>query len=447
MIAVCPCPVPDHDLCMAWLACDPVVQRYRTFFAYLDWALVPERDAARPWPGPLPHPTSAYIKVLLIKLCEHKEYITHVRVFLVEHPLLVLEVGFHPVPDATQPYGFDVERTVPCDRWLRHWQQHLDNGLLRALLQRTVQHLRAEIPGLGETVAYDVKHIYAWVQQNNAKAYVPDRYNPVRQPPGDPDCRLGVKTSSNQAAADGTTAVRKEYVWGYGSGVAAATDPRYGDVVLAEHTQPFNEVDSTYYHPLYGRTVAALGCAPTNVTADAAFDAWHIYQTCAAHGGIAAIPLNLRGHPPPQRRPDGTPLCLKGLAMSPSYVFAHTDGYRAQEFRCPLLHPHPTVQTCDHEQFAKGAGCVKHINIEAGGRMRALLDRASATYKGLYRQRTAAERLNSQAKALGIERPKVRNSASVRNLNTLTYIVINVQALHRAQALNAPALTPTPMLC
>ena len=426
---------------------DPVVQRYRAFFACLDWTVVPERAATRPWPGPLPHPTSAYVKALLIKLCEHKEYSTHLRAFLVEHPLLVLEVGFRPVPDATQPCGFDVERTVPCDRWLRHWQQHLDNALLQAVLRRTVQDLRAEIPGLGETVAFDVKHIYAWVQQNNAKAYVPDRYNPARQPTGDPDCRLGVKTSSNQVAADGTTKVSKEYVWGYGSGVAAATDPRHGDVVLAEYTQPFNEVDSTYYHPLYERTVAVLGGRPTNVTADAAFDAWHIYQTCAHHGGIAAIPLNTRGHPPPQRRPDGTPLCPKGLAMSPSYAFAHTEGYRAQEFRCPLLHPRPTAQTCEHEQFAKGPGCVKHINIEAGGLMRVLLDRDAASYKDLYRQRTAAERINSQAKALGIERPKVRNSASVRNLTTLTYLVINVQALQRTRALDAHAATQRPMLC
>jgi hypothetical protein len=440
-------PLLDQGILTTLLSCDPVVQRYRAFFADLDWSVIAERDPTRPWPGPLPHPTRAYVKALLIKLCEHKEYITHLRAFLVDHPLLVLELGFRPVLDAMQPYGFDVERTVPCARWLRHWQQHLDNALLQALLRPTVQALRAEIPGLGETVAFDVKHIYAWVQANNPKAAVPDRYHPQRQPTGDPDCRLGVKTSSNQVRADGTTTQSKEYLWGYGSGVVAATDPCYGDVVLAEYTQPFNEGDATYYHPLYERTVAALGCVPLNVTADAAFDAWHIYQTCAHHGGIAAIPLNTRGHPPPQRLPDGTPLCPTGLAMSPSYTFAHTDGYRAQEFRCPLLHPRPTAQTCVHEQFIKGPGCVKYINIERGGLMRVLLDRDSTTYKDLYRQRTAAERINAQAKALGIERPKVRNSASVRTLNTLTYIVINVQALQRVHALKACAVSRTPMLC
>ncbi len=424
---------------------DHVVRRYRTFFAHLDWHAIPAREAARPRPGPVPHPPAAYVKALLIKLCAHKEYVTQMRSFLVEHPLLVLEIGFRPVPDAAQPYGFAVERTVPCARWLRHVQQHLDNALLHALLRGTVRALHAEIPGLGETVAFDVTHIDAWVEQNNPKAYVPHRYDPEQQPMGDPDCRLGVKTSSNQERADGTVTQTKEYVWGYGSGVAAATHPDHGDVVLAAYTQPFNEVDGAYYHPLYGRTVAALGGRPPNVTADAAVDAWHIYETCADRGGIAAIPLNTRGHPSPQRLADGTPLCAKGLVMSPAYPFDHTDGYRAREFRCPLLHPRPTAQTCDHEQFVKGPGCVKYINSEAGGLMRVLLDRDSAAYKDLYDQRTCAERINSQAKALGIERPKVRNGHSVRTLNTLIYIVVNVQALARVR--RAKARAPTLVLC
>jgi hypothetical protein len=84
----------------------------------------------------------------------------------------VLSLGFRPVPDPTQPYGFDVEQTVPCDRWLREGQQTLDNALLRALLRESVPALQQEIPGLGQTVAVDVKHSYGWVQENNPKAYL-----------------------------------------------------------------------------------------------------------------------------------------------------------------------------------------------------------------------------------------------------------------------------------
>lgn len=73
------------------------------------------------------------------------------------------------------------------------------------------------------------------------------------------------------------------------------------------------------------------------------------------------------------------------------------------------------------------------LTSEAGGRMRVELDRQSAPYQALYRQRTAAERINSQATALGIERPAVRQQHAVRTLTTLTYLVINARAVQRAR--------------
>jgi hypothetical protein len=420
------------------VGCDPVVARYRAFFALLDWSQIEERDPQRAWPGrQAPHPPSAYIKALLAKLCEQKAYVTDLRRYLVEHPALVLEMGFRPVLAPEQPFGFDVERTVPCARWLRHQQQHLDHRMIQALFTATVPALQREIPGLGTTVAVDVKPIYAWVQENNPKAYVSERYDPERQPRGDPGCRLGVKRATNQARATDPPKLRKEYVWGYGTALASATDPRSGDVVLAEWTQPFNQHDVTYFHPVYRQAVAALGAPPTNITADAAFDAWHVYQPCTQTGGIAAIPLNLRGQAPPDRDDQGRPRCARGFTMVPRAQFTHEDGYRVQRFGCPLLFPAPTGQQCDDAHFSSGKGCSNGINLEPGGMMRATLDRHSEAYKAIYRQRTSAERINSQATALGIERPKVRNPHSVRRLNTLTYIVINARALQRARSRNA----------
>jgi hypothetical protein len=417
-------------------SCDPVARRYRALFATFDWEAVSERDAQRSWPGPRPHPRAAYIKALLVKVCERQAYVTDLRRYLVEHPALVLEVGFRPVPASGEPWGFDVERTVPCDRWLRHQQQRLDHEVLRALLAATVSALRDEIPGLGTTVAVDVKHIYAWVQENNPKAYVSERYAAERQPRGDPDCRLGVKRAANQERPTGRPTVRKEYLWGYGTGVASATDPWYGDVVLAEWTQPFNAQDVTYFHPVHRQATRALGRAPTHLAADAAFDAWHIYQTCATGAGIAAIPLNLRGQAPPDRDAAGRPRCPKGLTMVPRSQFTHEDGYRVQRHGCPLLFPTPSGQPCDDPHFRSG-GCTKAVNLEPGGLLRATLDRHSDAFKAVYRQRTSTERINSQATALGIERPKVRNLQSVHRLNTLTYLVINARAIQRVRSLNA----------
>lgn len=404
---------------------------------------MPERDESQPWPGSRPHPEKAYVKALLVKKCEKFDYITDLRRFLVKHPLLVMELGFHSVKDDAQPYGFDVEETVPCDRWLRHKQQMMDNDVLQALFKATVHDLQAEIPELGNTPVIDTKHIYAWVKENNPREFVTNRYDPEKQPTGDPDCRLGVKRSKNQDDETGEqTKVEKEYLWGYGTGIMAATHPQYGDVVLAEYTLPFNEADSTYFAPLYDRLVETIGFRPRFFAADAAFDAWHIYQPFAEVGGMAAIPLNLRGHPQPKLGPGGFHLCPQGLEMAPSYEYNHPKGYRAQLLRCPMLFPTKTAHTCNHKQFAKGIGCVKHINIEAGGWMRIQIDRQSDEYKQLYKQRTASERINSQAKDYGIERPKVRNGHSVVNLNTLTYIVINARALQRVRHIKTQARAP-----
>ena len=419
---------------------DPVVQRYRARFALFDWSAIdPPRKRGPGYPA---HPKSAYLKAALVRISEHLLTTPRWRAYLLDHPLLVLELGFRPRLDLRQPYGFDVATTVPSVRHLNNILRSLDPRLLAHLFAQSVQALQQEIPGLGEVVAYDVKHIYANVKENNFRAYVEERFKKDQQPTGDPDCRLGVKKSTNQEQPDGSTKEKKELLWGYGSGVAAATDPVYGDVVLAEFTQPFNENDVTYFVPLYIQTVAMLNTFPLHITADAAFDAWYAYQTCAPRGGIAAIPLNQHAHPVFVRDTDGTPRCPIGLRMHPTYQFRHTNGYRAQRYRCPLLYPAPTGQTCDHEQFRKHKGCVKDIDLEAGGLMRVTLDRESPLYQAVYHQRTSCERINSQAQALGIERPKARNLRSVRTLNTLIYLTINVKAVQRAQAINASLLTP-----
>ena len=267
---------------------DPVVQRYRARFALFDWSAID--PPAKRGPGRPAHPPSAYLKAALVRISEHLHSTPRWRAYLLDHPLLVLELGFRPHLDRTQPYGFHVEHTVPSMRHLNSWLKMLDPLVLADLFAQSVQALQQEIPGLGEVVAYDVKHLYANVKENNFRAYVPERFKKDQQPINDPDCRLGVKKSANQVQADGSTTEKKEYIWGYGSGVAACTNPVYGDVVLADYTLPFNEGDVSYFTPLYIQTVAMLTAFPTHIAADAAYDAWYVYQTCAPRGGIAAVP-------------------------------------------------------------------------------------------------------------------------------------------------------------
>jgi hypothetical protein len=108
------------------------------------------------------------------------------------------------------------------------------------------------------------------------------------------------------------------------------------------------------------------------------------------------------------------------------------------KYVCPLRYPQKTEAICpiQHKRWAKG-GCT-------ADRLRYQLDRESERYKEVYRQRTATERINSQAVELGIEQPKLRNRAAtpahapqrsagawVTNQNTLIYVLINLRALQR----------------
>ena len=340
----------DQSVMQHLLDLDPVVQDYRAFFSCLDWSLLDQWQAERSSRGRPPHPESAYLKAFLVRLREGLSYTSQLRRFLLKHPLLVIELGFHLELDPTAAYGFDCQQTLPSEVRLRQKLRTLDQHLLQDLLAATVAALQEAIPGLGETVAFDVKHIAGLGAREQPNVYVKGRFDVTHIPKGDPDCRLGVKKSSNQEQPDGSKNKKKVSLFGYGTGVAACTDPVYGDVVLAEYTLPFNEADVTYYRPLFQRAVVATNQFPTHVTADAAYDYWYVYETVAHGPGIAAIPLNSHSHEEVPRDPDGTPRCSEGLRMHPTFLFRHTNGYRAQRFRCPLLFPQPTGASCKHAQ-------------------------------------------------------------------------------------------------
>ena len=124
---------------------------------------------------------------------------------------------------------------------------------------------------------------------------------------------------------------------------------------------------------------------------------------------------------------------------SKSTLFEHERGRHV----CPLLFPEKTGQACplDHERWSKG-GCTTTIATSVGARIRYQLDRESQAYKDVYKQRTASERINSQAKELGIERPKLRSQLAIVNQNTLIYVLINLRALQRVRQRKAELRVP-----
>jgi len=421
----------------------------------LHWDDFPERNLQRNW-GQTTVPYTALIAAELIKLNEGLKSFGHLSEYLIEHPAFISLLGFPLVPAPNSALGFNTLASLPTQRHLARMLRHLPNSALQFLLADSVKLIGAELAARGITwgdcISLDTKHIIAWVQENNPKAYVTNRFDKTKQPAGDPDCRLGCKRKHNQSVAPRTptrnsvpasSAKAGEYYWGYGSGVVVTKVSGYGEFVLAELTQPFDHGDLTYFFPLMHDTEQRLGHQPHFGTFDAAFDAWYVYAYFSSENdnsdGFAAVPFSEKGGYKANGRhfaPDGLPLCAAGLPMPLKCAFTdHTNCLVEHErglYVCPITFGSSRRRVCpvNHKNWSKG-GCTAMMPTSIGARLRYQIDRDSDAYKNLYRQRTACERINSQAVALGIERPHLRNGAAIANQNTLIYLLINLRFLQR----------------
>lgn len=236
--------------------------------------------------------------------------------------------------------------------------------------------------------------------------------------------------------------LKSDFYWGYASGVVATKVPLWGEFVLAECTQTFDKSDISYFFPLMKQCEKSLGVKPKQAAMDAAFDAFYVYEYfykdgCPDH--FAAVPLVQKGGLKLKSfDAAGLPLCDAGLAMPLKNSFINQTSLVSHErarYACPLRFPEKNACSCPihHKNWDKG-GCLSTLPTSIGTRLRYQLDRHSDAYKAVYQQRTATERINSQAVELGIERPKLRNHASIANHNTLIYILINLKALKRVRA-------------
>jgi hypothetical protein len=405
--------VPDPVVCPAAESADPVVTQYRTLFATLDWSVVEPDPWAELRSGPVPTPVSAYLKALIVKADQGLRSIPALRQYLLAHPRLAQELGFGAEKRATLAAGC----WLPSERWLRT-QQHRLAPLVHRLLDHSVRRLAAHLPTLASVTALDATHHLAWVKQNNQNQTVTRRFDPTRQPAGDPDCRLGAKTLHPRPFASS-----KHAFWGYHSAIVA-TETSAGPVVLGATVAPVVAQEVQLARALIPQVTATLGHAPNALAADAAFDAWWVWDWPVAAGGMAAIAANRRRGAPP-RSPDGHPICAAGHVMRPTWRGTHRD-HAVQTYGCPLRSD--PAATCADPRFATG-GCGKQINSEPGGMARALVDRSSPAYQTVYAQRTCAERVFSQIKRWGLGRPCARSLATVTTVILCGYLLLNLRTL------------------
>jgi hypothetical protein len=447
------------DALPQFVQASPVAMRYWRLLRPLNWRDFSERDLETRWARPA-SPYAPFTAACLVKLDQRFVSMPHLREYLVDHPALAWVLGFPLTRCTTTPHGFDVDQSLPTARHFTRMLRRMPNHCLQFLLDETVRLLQAElsteIDDFGEVISLDTKHIIAWVKENNPKAYISDRYVKGNQPVGDPDCKLGCKRRRNQRASSddppptppddplpANTISVGEFYWGYASGVVATKVPDWGEFVLAELTQPFDQADVSYFHPLMAVTERRLGFKPRFGAFDGSFDAHYIYEYFHRDGhpiefAFAAVPFSERGGK--RRRqfdPDGLPLCEAGLPMPLKYTFINRTSFITHQrgrHVCPLMFPQQTAESCpvDHKNWDKG-GCITTLPTSIGARIRYQLDRDGDLYKAVYKQRTATERINALAVDLGIERPRLRNGAAIANQNTLIYILLNLRALHRVQ--------------
>jgi hypothetical protein len=429
----------------------PVAMRAYRLLCPVDWGALPERNLSRTYGQPTV-PYASFVAAYLVKIDQHLVHMSDLRRYLVAHPALCWLMGFPMASGLGGPSSAQADACLPTQRHLTRLLQQIPNPYPQALLDQTVSLLRAALSDVrtdfGTAISLDTKHVIAWVKENNPKAYQKrsERFDKTRQPSGDPDCRLGCKRKQNQRKSAPDTPHSNpvpakglrvgEFWWGYGSGVVATKVAGWGEFVLAEHTQPFNRADASYFAPLMADTERRLGFRPPFGALDASYDAFYVYEYFHQAGGFGAVPLIIKGGHSRTFDANGLPLCKAGLPMPLKQTFWARKRvlvpHQKARHACPLLFPEPTGQVCPikDRHWPKG-GCKTTLATSIGARIRHELDRDSETYKALYKQRTATERINAQATALGIERPRLRNGAAIANLNTLIYVLINLRALQR----------------
>jgi len=160
-------------------------------------------------------PYAAYIAAELIRLNESKSSFGKLREFLNEHPGFKPVLGFGPMGMPTWLNSFNTQPLPSARHFTRMLRQKvavreaIPNASLQFLLTDSVrligEALQTRNVAWGNCISLDTKHILAWVQENNPKAYVTEsgrsrghRFDKNKQPAsgplrghGDPDCRLG----------------------------------------------------------------------------------------------------------------------------------------------------------------------------------------------------------------------------------------------------------------
>jgi hypothetical protein len=416
---------------------DPLVKEDEQIFRFIDFSGLPV-----PKRGPKRNPLEVYANVFLSKVNQKIQYSSELREFFFDHPQLIPLVGFYRVYNPSTG-ALDVEKTVGSARHLRRKLQTIENQHLKLLLKNTVDQLQEKKLLTGTAIA-DTTDILAWVTENNLKQRVDNRFDKTRPIKGFLQCSLGAKPVPGEKDNHGKPKMR--YFWG-AKQAALGEHTQYGTAFLYEDVFTAKTADVKTALPTLKPLVERWGYRLKKFLADAAYDAFEIYQSVSAKdtpeptsaAATAYIALNARGHTRLHRQcsKNGNLICEANLEMTNGGQWFDKDkGDYRQKFTCPLV-KQPGKHNCgpcpiNHETFQKN-GCSRYLNRDDQEQLRFKVHRDSQEDKDTFKQRTFVEQAFSSLKEHSdIELPKVRNLDSVKNISTIAAILNNVQILQKA---------------
>ena len=158
------------------------------------------------------------------------------------------------------------------------------------------------------------------------------------------------------------------------------------------------------------------------------------------------MPLSERGIPAPFT-PAGLPLCAAGFPMPVKNTYMDQTSlvpHQRARYACPLCFPQPSAQLAPSTTSILPTAAVSTPPPPVSAHACAFNSTATAPYQAIYHQRTADERINGQAKELGIERPMLRRGSAIANQNTLIYVLINLRSLQRVRTHQEALARQTP---
>ena len=387
---------------------------YQNLFSHLP-TLPAHGPAALPQGGRPPIDRNALLRALVYRALRRLASLSDLVQALRENPAVLEAIGLDPLGD------------IPSVERFSDWLRSTPNPSLQNIRIRLLQALFAEGAFPGRILALDSCPLLSPVRENNLKTAVPDRFNKQRLPKGDPTARLGVLTSF--ARGDSRQVID---FWGYRNPVVVDTET---ELPLWEQTEPADRKDSPLAVPLLRALLARLHLPVEAVCADTAYDADALLKfTVEELHAQPVVAPHPRRHASPDFRVQGAVVvCPAHLEMfCRGKMTPRRTGISYIQFSCPIYYDRSLQQrflVCPaaHPKFFQQKGC--NYLLRTSPNIRSQIPYGSESFKQLYRERTAVERVFSRLLTLAMQDLPTRGLDAARNLCTIAHITVLLVAL------------------